>query len=277
MPPMPNTRLPDFLVIGSMRCGTTSLYRYLHAHPGAFLTPKELEFFTDHFDRGLDWYKAQFDGASPDQLLGEATADYFARPSAMNRIAETLPDAKLIVSMRDPVKRAWSHYWLLRERGLETRPVHEALSDELEAVARHGDLAEGVIYLLHGMYARHLRHLRERFDNDQIYVSIFERMIAAPQDSYRAVCGFVGLDTDTVPDIVGQPVNAYVQFRSLALRGLAKRVGGFGGRVIGRLNTKRGQPSPQLDDASRQMLTEFFAPRVEELRTMLDDQLPEWA
>jgi len=273
---MPNNRLPDFLVIGSMRCGTTSLYRYLHAHPGAFLTPKELEFFTDHFSEGLDWYKAQFDGASPDQLLGEATADYFARPTAVERIAETVPDAKLIVSMRDPVKRAWSHYWLLRERGLESRPVQQALADELDAVATHGDYAEGILYLSHSMYARHLRYLRDRFPDDQIYVSIFERMIAEPHESYRAVCDFVGLDTDTVPDIVGRPVNAYVQFRSLALRGLAKRVGGLGGRIIGRLNTKRGMSSPDIDDASREMLDGFFAPRIEELRDLLDDQLPEW-
>lgn len=272
---MTNQRLPDFLVIGAMRAGTTSLYRYLHAHPGAFLTPKELQFFTDHFSKGLDWYLAQFDGALAGQLLGEATADYFARRSAMGRIASTLPNAKLIISMRDPVKRAWSHYWLLRERGIETRPFDQALSEELAAVADQGDDAEGVFYLSHGMYALHLRRARQLFAGDQIHVTIFERMIAAPQDSYRALCDFLGLDSAILPEIVGTPVNAYVQFRSLAVRDLGRRIGGPAGRLLGRLNTKRG-PAPRIDERSRLLLLEFYRPRVAELQRLLDDPLPEW-
>lgn len=270
------TRLPDFLVIGAMRSGTTSLYRYLEAHPGAFLAPKELQFFTDHFSEGLDWYRARFDAARPDQLLGEATADYFARRSAMGRIAEVLPQAKLIVSMRNPVTRAWSHYLLLRERGVETRTFDRALSDELALVAEHGDYAEGVFYLSHGMYARHLRHARTLFPPQQIHEVVFERMIATPETTYREVCRFLGLDTALVPDIVGTPVNAYVTFRSLGVRRLTQRVGGPMGRAIGRINTKRGGARPPLDPAIRGRLADFYAPRIEELRGLLGDGLPEW-
>ncbi len=100
------TRLPDFLIIGAMRSGTTSLYRYLGAHPEVFMTPKELQFFTEHFSRGLDWYRRQFVTAGHRSVLGEATADYLARESAMQRIAHTLPTVKMIASLRNPVDRS---------------------------------------------------------------------------------------------------------------------------------------------------------------------------
>ncbi len=274
---MPAHRLPDFLVIGAMRAGTTSLYRYLHAHPGAFLAPKELQFFTDHFGKGLDWYADQFREASDTQLLGEATADYFARRSAMDRIAQTVPDARLVVTMREPVARAWSHYWLLRERGIEDREFARALSDELAAVERDGNDADGVFYLSHGMYAHHLRRARRLFPQDQLHLTVLERMRAEPHATYRAICSFLGLDSAVVPDIVGQPVNAYVQFRSLAVRGVARRIGGLPGRVIARLNTKRGGSTPPLDDESRERLRNFYQPRVDELRDLTGDPLPEWS
>jgi hypothetical protein len=94
------------------------------------MAPKELGFFTDRYDEGLDWYAAQYAAAAPHQLWGEATADYLARPSAMNRIVATLPEAKLIASLRNPVDRAWSHYLLLKERGRERRSFAAAIEEE---------------------------------------------------------------------------------------------------------------------------------------------------
>jgi len=109
-------RLPDFLVIGTGKSGTTSLYEYLNRHPDVFLTEvKEPEFFSrdNVYEKGLDWYASLFADARPGQLLGECSTTYTRWPhtaDASTRIAKTLPNAKLICIMRHPVDRAYSHY-----------------------------------------------------------------------------------------------------------------------------------------------------------------------
>jgi len=108
--------LPDFLVIGAGKSGSTTLYEYLCRHPDVFMSEiKEPEFFSrdDVYEKGLDWYASLFADARPDQLRGEASTTYMRWPhtaDASARIAETLPNAKLICILRHPVDRAYSHY-----------------------------------------------------------------------------------------------------------------------------------------------------------------------
>lgn len=273
---MSGGRLPDFLVIGAMRCGTTSLYRYLGAHPDVFMTPKELQFFTEHFDRGAEWYAAQFAGAGRARVLGEATADYMARASAMLRIAATLPDAKLIASLRNPVARAWSHYLLLRERGREQRSFPAALDDEMAAIAADGPDASGVFYLTHGLYDVHLARCFDLFSRAQLAVSIFERMAADPGPVYGMLCEHVGVDPSFVPANLGEPVNPFVTFRSLRVRAIARRLPAPLGRVVARLNTRRPEAPPVLDETTRRRLADFYAPHVRRTEELLDAPIPEW-
>lgn len=269
-------RLPDFLVAGAMRSGTTSLYRYLGAHPEVFLVPKELQFFTDGYSRGLDWYAAQFGAAGSRQVLGEATADYFARKSAMLRIADVLPSAQLIVSLRNPVDRAWSHYWLLRARGRESRPFATAVAEEVAAISTEGDETANALYLSHSLYDAHLDRAYRLFRPSQLHVSVFERMITDPVAMYRSMCTFLGVDPTYVPSNLGTPVNPFVTFRSLRIRRFAQRVPGPGGRMIARLNTRRDVNRPELEPSLRASLEQFFAPRIAHVERMLGRDLPEW-
>src|SRR5437764_7156012 len=113
--------LPNFFIIGAMRSGTTSLTRYLNAHPDVFVAPgKELHFFDQRFDRGLDWYRDCFERAAGQRAIGEATQSYMYDAEAMTRLAVTVPKARLLAILRNPVDRAWSHYWLNRALALET-------------------------------------------------------------------------------------------------------------------------------------------------------------
>ena len=117
-------RLPDFMLIGAMKSGTTTLHAYLSRHPGLFLcTPKEPGFFSrdERYARGLDWYRELFTDAQPEQLCGEASTCYSRWPhfeNAAPRIAADVPGAKLLYITRDPVERAYSHYrHLMEEEG----------------------------------------------------------------------------------------------------------------------------------------------------------------
>ena len=269
-------RLPDFLVVGAMRSGTTSLFRYLEAHPEIAMVDKELGFFTERFDEGIDWYKSRFAAAGSARVLGEATADYLARESAMNRIADVLPAVRLVASLRNPIERTWSHYGLLQARGRETRSFEEALDAEEAALAEHGPNAPGVIYLYHSDYGVHLERAFRLFGDGQIHVSIFERMVSDPAATYRSICGFLGVDDTYVPPNLGRAVNPHVGFRSLRVRSWSKRLPTPLRRVVARVNTKQAEPRPDLDPAVRARLAAFFAPRVARVEELLGDELSEW-
>src|SRR5688572_14326389 len=119
-PQAAGARLPDFLIVGAMRSGTTSLHKYLQAHPDVFVASgKEVHFFDRRYGRGLDWYRSRFAGVTTERVVGEATPAYMYDENAIARIAHDLPDARLIVVLRNPVDRAYSHYWRNRSRGRE--------------------------------------------------------------------------------------------------------------------------------------------------------------
>src|SRR5690348_1015601 len=139
--------LPDFLIIGTQRGGTTSLYHYLQAHPciGPAST-KEVHFFDMRFHKGLAWYRGHFpsriDQYAVEQahghslVTGEATALYLFHPHAPKRVAEALPSVKLIVLLRNPVNRALSHYYHAVKHGQETLSFEEAIQGEEQRTAQ---------------------------------------------------------------------------------------------------------------------------------------------
>lgn len=270
---MSDGRLPDFIIGGAMRSGTTSLYRYLDAHPEVAVAPKELGFFTDRFAEGLDWYRRQFDQGSP--VVGEATADYLARADVMERIHQTLPDVKLVASWRNPVDRAWSHYGLLSARGRDPRSFEMALDEEMARLDADGDDADGVIYLSHGLYDVHLARARQLFGADRLHVVVFEHLRDDPATEYGRLCRYLGISDEVAPPILGRVVNPYVEFRSVALRDRAKGLPRPLGRVVARLNTRRVE-APALPDHLRDRLSAFYAPRVATVEAELGITVPEW-
>jgi len=112
--------LPDYLVVGECKCGTSSIYNYLTKHPQIletygngiddYLGTKELRFFDRYYDKGLDWYKSKFPDTTSDQITGECASIYFGRMISMYRIKKDLPHAKIIVLLRNPIDRLYSHF-----------------------------------------------------------------------------------------------------------------------------------------------------------------------
>ena len=111
-------RLPTYIIAGAMRCGTTALNSYLREHPDiAVSSSKEVHFFDANWDKGIEWYRGQFPGSDDAIAVGEATPNYMFRPRALDRLKATLPDVKLVLMLRNPADRAYSHYWHDRTRG----------------------------------------------------------------------------------------------------------------------------------------------------------------
>jgi len=181
--------LPNLVIMGGMKCGTTSLHKYLAAHPDVFMSEeKELDFFTswNRRDRGLAWYEAQFPVDAP--VRGESSPIYTAWPHVLGvpeAIAETLPEVKLIYLVRDPIDRVVSHYLHLFGRGNETRELAEVVADE--------DFPESR-YVAQSRYAMQLERYLEIFDRRDILVIEQEALEHDRAETLRGVFRFLEVD-----------------------------------------------------------------------------------
>ena len=211
--------LPDFLVIGTKRGGTTSLWRYLIQHP---LVPrlfpawntKTSHYFEDNWSRGETWYRSHFPTERHRAALerrhggpskvGEAAPLYMFHPLAAARVAARMPQARLIVLLRDPVQRAYSHWKERRTEGREPLGFAEALAAEAtrtagereRLIAEPGAVSEAYdwySYRARGRYLEHLEPWLERFDRTQFLFLPSERFYRQPAESYATVLSFLGL------------------------------------------------------------------------------------
>jgi hypothetical protein len=209
--------LPGYLIIGAQRAGTTSLHRYLTQHPavGTMLRTKGVHFFdSPDYVKGMAWYAAHFPSRSygwwvrrrtgAALLTGEASPYYLFHPSVPARVATQLPGVKLIVLLRDPVQRAYSHYQHEVARGFETLGFEEAIEREPERLTGEAErlLADPLAtsfshqhhsYLARGFYAEQLTAWWAHVPAEQMLVLSSERFFADPAAAFRRVLDFLGL------------------------------------------------------------------------------------
>lgn len=206
--------LPDFLIIGAQKGGTTSIYRYLSMHPQVrFGRVKEADYFSNYSFGGERWYRAQFPVRAPWRhwMIGDASPYYLFHPHAADRAAELLPGAKLVAVLRNPVDRAYSHYQHVVSRGHEALDFEAALEREALAVpvesqrmlddpAYRSLTHERHSYVSRGEYARQLERWLRRFPRENLFVLQSEQMFEAPNAVMARVYEFLGLDAIRIDD-----------------------------------------------------------------------------
>lgn len=215
--------LPDFLVIGAMKCGTTSFYQYLIRHPQTVpAREKEVHFFDYRWHLGLNWYRASFPRRRDlpvGCVTGESTPYYFFHPGVPARVAEALPAARLLLLLRDPVERAFSHYRRQRALGLDPLSFEDALEAEEERLAGEGEKLrtrrryesarhQAYSYKARGRYAEQLDRWLEWFDRDAILVIRSEDLFRDPGSAAGSALRFLGLperDLGLLPRINAAP------------------------------------------------------------------------
>lgn len=184
-------RLPDFVIIGAMKCATSTLHIQLAEQPGFCMSePKEPNFFSDaeQWAKGLDWYRGLFSAARADDLCGESSTHYTKLPyypDALPRLAEHLPNARFIYVMRDPIDRLVSHFVHEWSQKVIYGPLDGA-ADRLPAMVDYS------------RYAMQITPWLERFGRERVLPVFFERMIAHPQAELERVCRFLGRDVAPV-------------------------------------------------------------------------------
>ena len=210
----PARRLPDFLILGAQKAGTTALYSYLRRHPqiGGPLW-KEVSFFDRHYGRGIRWYRGHFPTVARhayvkrrhgrDLIVGEASPGYLFHPQAPQRAGQVLSGVRLIALLRDPVDRAFSHYQHEVALGREALSFEEALAQENERMA--GELARmeadpryfshawwNHTYRARGHYAEQLERWLAVFPREQLLVIASEELATEPAATYARVLDFLG-------------------------------------------------------------------------------------
>jgi hypothetical protein len=175
------SRLPNFLYVGPDKAGSSWLHEMLIRHPDVYLTPaKDLYFFDRYYDRGSQWYADQFRDATNETVVGEVCQDYLFHREAPARIAEVLGQPKLMVSLRDPVERAWSSFLYARKHGVGPDDFGTALRTEPALLG-------------HGRYASGLERFREYFPRDHMHVAVFDDLAADPQAFLDSTTDFLGV------------------------------------------------------------------------------------
>jgi hypothetical protein len=204
--------LPDFIIIGAQKAGTTSLYKYLIQHPQIMPSMiKEVHYFdggldpeVDNFKKGRPWYSSHFPllkNLNPDKKTCEATPSYLFNPLVPKRIHDLIPQVKLIALLRNPTERAISHYFQENRKGMESLPILEAFQAEetrLIAAIMEKDYKSEIFrrysYKSRGLYKDQLKRYIDLFPPVQILIMPSENFFARPEACLERVFDFIGVD-----------------------------------------------------------------------------------
>lgn len=272
--------LPNFIVIGPGKTGTTWLYECLAAHPEVRLArnTKEIFFFNDYYDRGLGWYEKFFEGFAGAPAIGEIGNTYFFSPGVPARIAKDLPKVKLIAFLRDPVDRVMSLYLFRLRNGLVTGSVDEAIAADQGIVTQN-------------YFDEHLARWFAAFPRDQIFIALFDDLKRNPAGLLREVFTFLGVDPNFVPDAANQRVLEASTPRNPGMFHILKRFALWlrehdfhrmlswakGNSVImGALTRPLGKDKPKMPAETRARLKATYRPHVERTAVMIDRDLKDW-
>ena len=206
--------LPQFLILGAQRSGTTTLYEWIAQHPQILPgTEKEIHFFDRNFQKGVSWYRLHFPTfrkLGSTRITGEATPYYLFHPRAPERIYRVLPEVKMLALLRNPVERAVSHYFREVHLGHEDRPIEEALlleesrlQPELEKMEKDefyfSEIHHQKSYKTRGRYAEQLKRYFDLFDRRQLLVLSSEEYFANPKEALHVIFSFFEINAGFLP------------------------------------------------------------------------------
>lgn len=226
---------PDFVIVGAQRCGTTSLFRALTKHPAMMpnvINAKGVHYFDTSYHQNMAWYFAHFPSrvqrdrhsakVGHNAIVGEASPYYMYHPAGAERMAQAIPNAKIIVLLRNPVKRAISHHQHMVWEGHESiEDIDKALDSEsirLDGIEQRLMADRSFVsrahqhysYMARGHYAPQLKRLFEHFDRKKVLVMTTEKLISDSTTSLSSIQSFIGLEPD--PSIELEKRNASSTF-----------------------------------------------------------------
>ena len=293
--------LPNFIILGAQKAGTTSLYQYLKQHPEIYMSPvKEPKFFNEDFEDGnrgesnsgslrgvssVEEYQALFDGVTDEKAVGEASPSYLYLPEAPARIQRYVPEAKLIAILRDPAERAYSSYLHQVRAGREPLDFLGAIRDEERRVR------EGWHYRYHyrgrSLYHDQLTRYEAVFGPDRLRIHLYEDLREDPVSVSQSIFRFLGVDDSFAPDtslrhnvsgmpksralltLLGKPNPLKTALRPFVPERLRER-------IFVNLKTRNLSEAPPMPEEARVELTEAYREDVLKLQDLIGRDLSGW-
>lgn len=274
--------LPNCIIIGVAKGGTTALYRYLGEHPEIYMSAlKEINYFAYSDNEGrvsgrsfpvttLEAYRGLFSDGSEYKVRGEASPSYFGCASSPGRIHELIPDAKLIISLRNPVDRAFSGYQMQVRANVERRPIQEAFTED-------------ALFVRVSFYYENLKRYFDTFSKEQIHVLLFDDLKKNTLGSVQSIFRFLDVDPTFCPDtevrhnkgsipknkaINAMLVRAYQLFGSVTPTTLRRLAVQFRDRNLG--------PAPELPCEIRQRLAALYRDDILRVQDLIQYDLSAW-
>ncbi|WP_251963753.1 sulfotransferase domain-containing protein [Salinibacter ruber] len=286
--------LPNFLVIGAEKSGTTWIYDRLRRHPDIFMPEvKEVHFFNrlnsnfetrqNYKEHDLEWYRAHFRNREREAAVGEATPMYLCDEKAPERIHLHAPDVGLIACLRYPTDRAYSHYWMARGKKHTTRSFQEVVQSRSPR------------FINRGRYGKQLDRYLSHFDRSQIHILVHEELFADPIEHLNEICSFLGVDDTFYRDQswITDTVNRSSTVRSTILHKMIGRTAKWmrdheGFRQMIDLLKKSGitdrvkeankapRDYPDMPYKLRHELDQYYAPTVQRVEEVLNREIQPW-
>lgn len=248
-----------FVIAGFQKCASTWLHRSLQAHHELYLPDTHmLHFFDIHYDRGISWYEQLYASAAPHQVVGDATVTYARSHLAMSRIAEYDERARVILILRNPIDRAWSHYWHERKKG--------KMAFAFEEWEQNYDLYSD--WILPGMYDQHIEVAESFFLRARLLVIFQDDIEHEPTRVLSSVFGFLGVES------VNKSLDGKGRVNATVVGGVSKNQLWFG--RFGKARREREAYLAGPSERSVRRLREIYKPVVRELESRYNRDLERW-
>ncbi len=283
-------RWPNFFIVGAPKSGTSSLYEYLKSIPGIYMsTEKEPNYFSavsvakNNLLKPMDKkrYLGLFKNVKNEKIIGEASPNYLADPEAAKLIHQVSPNAKILISLRNPIERVFSNYLMYKGVGRVSGSFREIIENEFKNEFDYGDVR---LKLHTGKYYADVKRYLETFGNNNVKIIIFEEFFEAPKNSFNEILKFLHLSylLDDFENIQHNP-HSSINGKFLQTIWSNKNVQNLVKSGIIPMSTRKflrnklflkKQTKPKLPEDARKILEKFYYDDVQKLKNLLGRELP---
>jgi len=272
--------LPNFLIIGAQKSGTTSIYDVLKMHPQIFLSKvKEINFFffEKSYKKGIQNYEQNFKDVNNEIAIGEASPGYIVNPNAPSRIKKHMPDCKLILCIRNPIERAYSQYWDNRRQLNEWQSFDEIVDSYIKI--KGGKYKKG--YFLRGFYHKQILEFLQYFNRQQILILLFDDLIANPEQFYQTVLSFLNINSKHFNLDVRKKSNQVKIFSNPCYKFFLQNyqytrfLNRYTRRIL-RIGNQINFKKPQINQTTKEKLKQVYLEENRKLSDFLGRDLSNW-
>lgn len=280
---------PNLFIVGATKAGSTSLYHYLKNIPGIYMSPiKEPHFFAEMTHNNpvrsriddKEKYLRLFDQVRDEKIIGEASVSYLHDLNAPRRIHQRVPDSRIIISVRDPVERAFSHYLQFKREGFAKSSFLQTIKNELPKKLDFGRLGQTVWF---GLYYESVKRYLDIFGSKQVKILIFEEFVEDGKKTLDGILKFLDINY-SLDDFKAEVYNAaytsrgqvsqFISTRKLVHKIANNLLSDSTRKFLREKLLEKKQEKPKMDYESRKMLIKFYKDDVLKLQTLLGRKIP---